>query len=85
MGVDGDSYCSVKFTVTVMITGTGWPFSQRRRELPLAHRVDRGLVQHRDRAQHPGAADRAVRLDPRFDDHDTLNPRILRVLRIRPG
>ena len=50
-----DSYCSVKFTVTVITTGDGLAVQQRRRELPLADRLVRRIVQHRDRAQDPRA------------------------------
>src|SRR5262245_11651547 len=48
------------------------------RELPLPHRVERRLVEQRNRAEHPGIRHAAVRADDGFDDHDTLHARGLR-------
>ena len=66
-------HCKVKFTVTVIITGTGAPFSSvgvnshcRTASMPL----DRG-------AESSGGLSRrdaAVRIDSGFDNHDTINP-----------
>ncbi len=79
---DPRRYCSVKFTVTVMMTGTGTPLSSVGVNCPLLHRVERRLVEQRDRAQHLRVLDAAVGADRRLDDHDALHARRLRDRRI---
>ena len=58
---------------------------QCRCELPLAHGVDGGSVEHRNGAQDPDVTDGAVGLDATLEDDDTLNAcgaRLGRVLRV---
>src|SRR3989454_480490 len=47
---------------------------QRRRELPLFHRIERRRVEQWDRPEHFGLFDLTVGPDHRFDDDDALHP-----------
>jgi hypothetical protein len=72
----------VKFTVTVMITGTGTPFRSVGVNSHCCTASDGRLVEHRDRSQHLYVADRAIRLDAAFEDHHTGETGVLRLWRI---
>src|SRR5204863_3875827 len=58
--------------------GHGHPVEQRRREDPLAHGVECGLIEKRNRPQHLRFLHLAVGPDRRLDDHDALYARRLR-------
>src|SRR5262245_32433363 len=50
---------------------------QGRRKLPLFHRIERRLIQQRDRAEYLGFLDPAVGADGGLDDDDALDARRL--------
>ncbi len=71
------SYCKVKFTVTVMMTGTGTPFSSvgvysHCRTASSAAWSSNGIDRRTSRVLHL-----SVRADRRLDDHDALHARRL--------
>ena len=72
------TYCNVNCTVTVMMTGTGTPFSKVGVNCHCLHCVERRRVEQRNRAQHARILHRATGADGGLDDHDALNARRLR-------
>ena len=65
-----------------MMTGTGTPLSKVGVNYPLPHRVERRLIEQRNRAQHLRVLHRAIGADGGLDDDDALHARRLRDRRI---
>ena len=63
----------MKFTVTVIITGTATPFISVGTVLPLFDRLDGGIVEQRSPAEHPRAPNVAVWIDRGFENDDALD------------
>ena len=72
----------MKFTVTVMMTGTRDAVQERGLKLPLVDGVESGLVEQRLAPEYAALCDVAERIDRDLDDDHALNARVHRDLRV---